>query len=388
MAKKDPIKCWQRTGGKGGTYLTCAESAKPGAKQLRGGKKPEPAKKKREKKILIGEDGLPIAKPTEGKRAPRGGLLIQDKSSVAESMGSTRPNRVSQATKLTGLSADQMNALDPAELFGMLPTALGKMVLTPKVTGVKVARPPEDEYLETYDGALVTKYGTNKVSDLSTKEAMDYQRHPAVRAHWTKLAEGDGDKNYTAEYYQDLLKPRVDVLEVKKVMARHATQIMKKQKAEMKAAKTPSEKAAVEKRYTELEAAQGKEYENLSSEDTKHLSWAHREGGHGRLLSAMQRADNAAKYRPPPDDAAESFDFIVERAQKYGAESYLFKTLGIGRFANVRAGDLVKLQGYGGQWKILGLLEGRGGDLAVRPVTLERVRDGKRIDAKFDQIIL
>ena len=99
-----------------------------------------PKRPKRGKYILIGEDGLPIAKPTEGKRAPRGGLLIQDKSSVAESMGSTRPNRVSQATKLTGLSADQMNALDPAELFGMLPTALGKMVLTPSTTGVKVGQ--------------------------------------------------------------------------------------------------------------------------------------------------------------------------------------------------------------------------------------------------------
>ena len=164
MAKKDPIKCWQRTGGSSGTYLTCAESAKPGAKQLRGGKKPEPAKKKREKKILV-TNGLPIAKPTEGKRAPRGGLLIQDKSSVAESMGSTRPNRVSQATKLTGLSADQMNALDPAELFGMLPTALGKMVLTPSTTGVKVAAPPKEFSFDEKETASYLRRGINQMYD-------------------------------------------------------------------------------------------------------------------------------------------------------------------------------------------------------------------------------
>ena len=210
MAKKDPIKCWQRAGGSSGTYLTCAESAKPGAKQLRGGKKPEPAKKKREKKILIGEDGLPIAKPTEGKRAPRGGLLIQDKSSVAESMGSTRPNRVSQATKLTGLSADQMNALDPAELFGMLPTALGKMVLTPKVTGVKVARPSGDEFLETYDGALIIS-GAGDVP--TNKDANLYVRHPAVIAEYEK---------------QGMTWDKGSIKEIKKAMKRHATQQRKR----------------------------------------------------------------------------------------------------------------------------------------------------------------
>lgn len=209
MAKKDPIKCWQRTGGSSGTYLTCAESAKPGAKQLRGGKKPEPAKKKREKKILV-TNGLPIAKPTEGKRAPRGGLLIQDKSSVAESMGSTRPNRVSQATKLTGLSADQMNALDPAELFGMLPTALGKMVLTPKVTGVKVARPSGDEFLETYDGALVIS-GAGDVP--TNKDANLYVRHPAVIAEYEK---------------QGMTWDKGSIKEIKKAMKRHATQQRKR----------------------------------------------------------------------------------------------------------------------------------------------------------------
>ena len=152
---------------------------------------------KRGKYILVA-NGLPIAKPTEGKRAPRGGLLIQDKSSVAESMGSTRPNRVSQATKVTGLSADQMNALDPAELFGMLPTALGKMVLTPKVTGVNVG----DIYNWTDESFDYNRH-LNKLDDeadealirdskgdysKSAAAVERYRTHPAVR----QLAEATG----------------------------------------------------------------------------------------------------------------------------------------------------------------------------------------------------
>lgn len=69
--KEGPTKCWRRTGGKGGTYLTCAESARPGAPQLRKGSKPKMVRRKPKgaRKLNIVRDE-PAKKPrTEAQKA-------------------------------------------------------------------------------------------------------------------------------------------------------------------------------------------------------------------------------------------------------------------------------------------------------------------------------
>ncbi len=70
--KEGPTKCWRRTGGKGGTYLTCAESARPGAPQLRKGSKPKMIRRK-PKLVITGVEPSPkraAKKPrTEAQKA-------------------------------------------------------------------------------------------------------------------------------------------------------------------------------------------------------------------------------------------------------------------------------------------------------------------------------
>lgn len=69
--KEGPTKCWRRTGGKGGTYLTCAESARPGAPQLRKGSKPKMVRRKPKgaRKLLIVDD-VPAKRTAAKGRSP------------------------------------------------------------------------------------------------------------------------------------------------------------------------------------------------------------------------------------------------------------------------------------------------------------------------------
>ena len=71
--KEGPTKCWRRTGGKGGTYLTCAESSRPGAPQLRKGSKPKMVRRKPKgaRKLLIVDD-VPATRAAAKKPAAKG----------------------------------------------------------------------------------------------------------------------------------------------------------------------------------------------------------------------------------------------------------------------------------------------------------------------------
>ena len=80
MARKDATKCWVRQGGKGGTYLTCAESDAPRARQLRGYKPlpPLPKRKKPKRKgnlVITGVEPSPKRKGA-GKRPKRTKQLL------------------------------------------------------------------------------------------------------------------------------------------------------------------------------------------------------------------------------------------------------------------------------------------------------------------------
>ena len=98
MPPKKKVKCWTKPKKEGGTYTTC--------KGFQDGDK----KKKK-------------APPTKAK-------------------AKAKPSELAKF----GLTKEEANKMDPAKLFGMLPTELRKNILKPKVTGVKVGdqlRPSE-----------------------------------------------------------------------------------------------------------------------------------------------------------------------------------------------------------------------------------------------------
>ena len=61
-----------------------------------------------------------------------------DKKDIEGSVA-TASNTMPELKKFTGLTKEKANELDPAQLFGMLPVALRKVILTPATTKVKVA---------------------------------------------------------------------------------------------------------------------------------------------------------------------------------------------------------------------------------------------------------
>ena len=70
---------------------------------------------------------------------------------------------------LTGLTPAQMNAMTPEELFGKLPVALGKIVLDPKTTGIKVGK-DEVAGLEERIEALRPRFEAIKAREIARKD--------------------------------------------------------------------------------------------------------------------------------------------------------------------------------------------------------------------------
>ena len=58
---------------------------------------------------------------------------------------------VSELKRIAGLTKEQANKMNPEELFGKLPVELRKMVLDPKITGIKVAKQLTPEELIDLD---------------------------------------------------------------------------------------------------------------------------------------------------------------------------------------------------------------------------------------------
>ena len=93
--KEGPTKCWRRTGGKGGTYLTCAESARPGAPQLRKGSKPKMVRRK-PKLVITGVEPSPKRKGAGKKPKRTKQLLIVDDDGAPKKAAAKKPRTEAQ----------------------------------------------------------------------------------------------------------------------------------------------------------------------------------------------------------------------------------------------------------------------------------------------------
>tara|TARA_R100000654_G_scaffold2043_1_gene7483 strand:+ start:900 stop:1778 length:879 start_codon:yes stop_codon:yes gene_type:complete len=88
---------------------------------------------------------------------------------------------------ITGLTKEQMNKLDPAELFGLLPHNVRKQVLNPKKTGVKLGKYPPQHFKDKlslspdYDQAYEEMYyHLTEASDRTKEEAFKELDDPKV----------------------------------------------------------------------------------------------------------------------------------------------------------------------------------------------------------------
>lgn len=64
----------------------------------------------------------------------------KQKKSAPKPKKKVKKEELSQLKKFTGLTKAEANKLDPAELFGLLPSEISKKILNPKETGIKVAQ--------------------------------------------------------------------------------------------------------------------------------------------------------------------------------------------------------------------------------------------------------
>jgi len=160
---------------------------KPKAKAPAPAPAPAAPKKKKKKLILRPKEAKGVMKSKAEKKAriqqkvrDLGKEMVAKKKEKKKDFTAKPKPKKTAGEKLTGLSAAQMNAMSPAELFGKLPVRVASgVVLNPKRTGVKVGKKTTAE--------LVEKYRT-------------YRTPPTmvVRKEWSDAPQGANEEIYTA----------------------------------------------------------------------------------------------------------------------------------------------------------------------------------------------
>jgi len=88
----------------------------------------------------------PDRQASQARKALAGAIASSDRSAQVRKTLNVKPTpkqrqeAVGLAQKITGKSKAELNKLDPAQLFGLLPVTLRTQILDPKQTGVKVAQ--------------------------------------------------------------------------------------------------------------------------------------------------------------------------------------------------------------------------------------------------------
>ncbi len=98
--------------------------------------KPKPTPKMEEKKKKI---KFVVKKKEEPAPAPKK-KPIKFKVVKKKEEPKPKPKPISELQRVAGLSKEEANKMNPAELFGKLPVELRKKILDPKETGVQVGR--------------------------------------------------------------------------------------------------------------------------------------------------------------------------------------------------------------------------------------------------------
>lgn len=133
-----PLKCFTKTANDGHTYTTCLEGQ--GKKK----KAEAPQSKKKKPKFNV-KGALPpyVAPKTKRKIKFNVTNLVPKKKRPKFKVKKILPTELMGQFGLTNKEA---NAMSPEELFGKLPQELRALILSPKTTGVKVARGISDEH--------------------------------------------------------------------------------------------------------------------------------------------------------------------------------------------------------------------------------------------------
>ena len=133
-----PLKCFTKTANDGHTYTTCLEGQ---AKQTQS-KAPQ-SKKKKPKFNVKGALPPYVAPKTKRKIKFNVINLVPKKKRPKFKVKKILPTELMGQFGLTNKEA---NAMSPEELFGQLPQELRALILSPKTTGIKVARGISDEH--------------------------------------------------------------------------------------------------------------------------------------------------------------------------------------------------------------------------------------------------
>ena len=183
--------------------------------------------------------------------------------------------------KLTGLSKEEMNKLSPLELFGKLPVSVSKMVLSPSVTGVKVAKEKE-KALEEEVERLLPKFKAIKDREMSKKWGSVKQLREQLD---TDFGRKHGYSGYKKSELIDLITDLIAEKEIGLKKVRDALYNVRREKRDKK--KTDE----VEKRVREI-----KEAKPIKPTDKQMAEYRH-EKEQRRITLNMMRGPSYASTR-------------------------------------------------------------------------------------------
>ena len=181
-----PPKCFTKTANDGHSYTTCIdEKTKPKPKikikikkathKMPDGTTMSGTTHSAASKPVVKKKKIVIMKQ-EGPRNLKKGFGIRSGAPTVQAPTKAAP---SQLTKMTGLSRADANKMDPAQLFGMLPSGVKQMALIPSQRGggPKVARASTEELVERYEK---NRKGGKKVVNLMREIGRKYGRLPST----------------------------------------------------------------------------------------------------------------------------------------------------------------------------------------------------------------
>jgi len=108
-------------------------------------------------------------KPKMPQKKKKIKFVVKKKEEPKASIGSNVADDISELERFTGVSKEKANKMNPAELFGKLPSELRLKILRPKETGVQVGR-EKVGYLKFIDEYRELRDEKNVLNDSHLKE--------------------------------------------------------------------------------------------------------------------------------------------------------------------------------------------------------------------------
>mgnify|MGYP003645724809 CR=1 FL=1 len=168
-------------------------------------KKSAPKKTEPRKKIVVTSFPKPKGKPKGKQRVPNEEPAPATLQQAVGNRPKPKPKKkknlvikpkvkkeileLPQLKAITGLTKAQANKLDPAELFGLLPSEISKKILNPKATGVKVGYDETRNFGYWYSGSKKGNLNSflNDFMDSKKESSGRKVGYKSVSSRWKKL---------------------------------------------------------------------------------------------------------------------------------------------------------------------------------------------------------